>query len=70
MMAGCSLIPDDRFEFTGSWLWFQSYGGFGGITMTPETDGFEEQLIFFGGRFYIIMRDKKIVQKGEYTVTK
>jgi hypothetical protein len=46
VLAACS--KDDSIEppgLTGTWIWHQSIGGFGGWTLTPTTEGYTQKII-------------------------
>ena len=69
-LSGCSLLETDSDDLNGKWEWVHSYGGFAGQTLTPETEGYRQQLIFYGGRYYILARDGETIRKGLYNYTK
>jgi hypothetical protein len=65
-VSGCSLMETDQDDVNGKWEWVYSYGGIAGQTLSPETEGHRQQLIFYGGRYYILARDGETLRKGLY----
>lgn len=67
--AGCSLVESGQDELNGTWEWIHTYGGIAGQTLTPESEGYQQQLIFYGGRSYLLARGGKTIRKGSYNLT-
>jgi hypothetical protein len=57
-------IPGDLF---GSWQWVQSEGGFGGVRMTPETEGYTQKLTFMSPRSFILYRNNDVFDHGTFS---
>ncbi len=71
LLTGCSLLStEESNRLTGSWDWLYSQGGFGGWTLTPESEGYSQQLTFFGNRFYVKTRNDTLFKQGTYSLSK
>ena len=68
-MASCSGILTDSNEIKGSWEWVQSYGGIAGQTLTPDTEGVDQQLIFLKNRRFLLISNGKTTRDGRYERT-
>lgn len=67
--AGCGLQANTDPDLTGEWDWVKTYGGFGGITMTPESEGYSQTLYFSKVNSWFIVREKEIIHSGNYRFT-
>ena len=58
----------ERKELAGTWRWVATSGGIGGWFYSPESEGFEAELVFKGGRF-TFYKDGEKVTSGPYQIT-
>lgn len=66
LIYGCSLQTETSLDLSGEWIWVQTYGGFAGITMTPESEGYSQKLIFKSTSSYSIVREGEVIRQGKY----
>jgi hypothetical protein len=65
-LASCS--KDDCIEpegLTGTWIWEQSVGGFGGWTLTPASEGYTQKIVI-DDIFYSAYRNDTVQFTKEY----
>ena len=60
-----SIKSDVAYE--GTWLWIKSIGGFGGWTITPETEGYNIMLLI-NENSYTEFRNCTITHQMSYTI--
>ena len=51
----------------GTWRWTATTGGIAGVWFTPESEGFEAELVFNGSRF-TLLKDGEKVASGTYRI--
>jgi hypothetical protein len=69
--TACSK-EDDCFKaigVNGEWIWVQSIGGFGGWTLTPESENKTQKLVIDDFTFQLYINDSLAFEKG-YTLGK
>ena len=54
-------------ELVGTWQWYCTSGGIAGVNYTPESEGFEAELVFKGNQF-TFYKDGKKVTSGSYRI--
>jgi hypothetical protein len=58
-------------ELIGEWVWVSSVGGFtGSIVLTPESEGYSQNILFTSTRVYIELIDGKIVNTNYFKIEK
>ncbi len=57
-------------EFTGTWNWVRTTGGFAGGMITPDSTGKNIKLVFSGDGKVLQFEDMSIIFSGTYQVTK
>lgn len=57
----------EKKELAGAWRWTCTSGGIGGWYYTPESEGFEAEIVFKGSQF-IFYKDGKKVASGPYRI--
>lgn len=68
-LIGCSQLPTNNAnDLTGTWNWVSSQGGFVGHTLTPESEGYRQKLIFYGDHSYTITKDGVPQKQGKYKI--
>lgn len=69
-LTSCSLLPGQNdTKLNGSWNWVSSQGGFAGHTLTPESEGYSQKLIFHKDQTYTIKRDGELHEQGTYEIS-
>ena len=51
----------------GTWQWTQTSGGLAGVNYTPESEGFEAEIVFEGNKFTFYKDGEKVVS-GTYHI--
>nr|BCX01112.1 MAG: hypothetical protein KatS3mg041_1158 [Bacteroidota bacterium] len=46
LSAGCGTVGPLERRLEGSWEWVQSTGGIAGLHLTPQSEGYVQQLVF------------------------
>lgn len=54
---------------TGEWRWVSSTGGIAGITITPETAGYEQKLVLTDDMKYSRYKDNVLQKSGKFEIT-
>ena len=58
-------------ELIGEWVWVSSVGGFtGSIVLTPESEGYSQNILFTTTRVYIELINGKIVNTNYFKIEK
>ncbi len=65
LMAACTK-PEKK-ELAGSWRWTVTTGGIAGVWYTPESEGFEAEILFKGNSF-TFYKDGEKVTSGTYHI--
>ncbi len=65
LMTACTK-PEKK-ELAGTWRWTATTGGIAGVWFTPESEGFEAELVFNGSRF-TLFKDGEKVASGTYRI--
>lgn len=63
-----------RSEFShpiiGKWNWVESFGGIGGVRLTPESEGYTKTYIFNPDFTFLGYRNDSLMITGEYGITR
>ena len=62
-----SCNKPEKKELVGNWRWTSTTGGIGGWCYTPESEGFEAEIVFKGSQFTFYKDGKKVVS-GSYRI--
>ena len=65
LLTSCSK-PEKK-ELAGSWQWACTSGGIAGVCYTPESEGFEAEIVFKGSHF-TFYKDGEKVTSGNYRI--
>ncbi|MBO7445426.1 MAG: hypothetical protein J6T86_03345 [Bacteroidales bacterium] len=65
LMAACTK-PEKK-ALDGTWRWTVTTGGIAGVWFTPESEGFEAELVFNGSSF-TLFKDGEAVASGTYHI--
>lgn len=65
LATACSK-PEKK-ELSGTWQWYSTSGGLAGVFYTPESEGFEAELVFKGSHF-TFYKDGKKITSGTYRI--
>ena len=65
LATACSK-PENK-ELAGTWRWTSTTGGIAGVFYTPESEGFEAEIVFKGSQF-TFYKDGKKVTSGTYRI--
>ena len=65
LMTACTK-PEKK-ELAGTWRWTATTGGIAGVWFTPESEGFEAELVFKGSSFSLLKDGEKVVS-GTYRI--
>jgi hypothetical protein len=69
-LAGCTdrsiTAPEER--LSGAWTWLSTQGWVSSFIRTPESEGYEQRLVFTDGGDAILFRDGQEVTRTTYTV--
>lgn len=65
LATACS--KPEKHELEGTWQWTRTSGVIAGVNYTPESEGFEAEIVFKGGKF-TFYKDGKKVTSGSYRV--
>ena len=65
LMTACTK-PEKK-ALTGTWRWTATTGGIAGVWFTPESEGFEAELVFNGSSF-TLLKDGEKVASGTYRI--
>lgn len=66
LLATACNKPEKQ-ALTGTWQWYCTSGGIAGVNYTPESEGFEAELVFKGNQF-TFYKDGKKVTSGTYHI--
>jgi hypothetical protein len=55
-------------KILGKWEWIQTTGGFGGLTMTPKTEGYSNAYYFSDAKSMYEYRNQKCHNQFSYTL--
>ena len=66
-LLAVSCTKPEKKELAGAWRWTNTTGGIGGWCYTPESEGFEAEIVFKGSQF-IFYKDGKKVVSGTYHI--
>jgi hypothetical protein len=69
-LAGCagSSITAPAVWLPGSWTWVRAEGGIAAMVRTPESEGYEQRLVFTSAGDAILFRDDEEVGRSTYTL--
>ncbi len=59
----------EKQALTGTWQWTRTYGGIAGVNYTPESEGFNAEIVFKGGKF-TFYKDGNKVTSASYRIEK
>ena len=65
LITACTK-PEKK-ELSGTWRWSSTTGGIGGWCYTPESEGFEAEIVFKGNQFTFYKNGEKVVS-GFYQI--
>ena len=65
LVVACNKPEKD--ELAGTWRWTSTTGGIAGVNYTPESEGFNAEIVFKSGRF-TFYKDGRKVTSGPYQV--
>ena len=65
LMTACTK-PEKK-ALDGTWRWTATTGGIAGVCFTPESEGFEAELVFNGSSFTLLKDGEKVVS-GTYRI--
>ena len=65
LMTACTK-PEKK-ALDGTWRWTATTGGIAGVWFTPESEGFEAELVFNGSSFTLLKDGEKVVS-GTYRI--
>lgn len=65
LATACS--KPEKHELEGTWQWTRTSGVIAGVNYTPESEGFEAEIVFKGGKF-TFYKDGKKVTSGNYQI--
>lgn len=60
-LLAVSCTKPEKKELSGTWRWTSTTGGIGGWCYTPESEGFEAEIVFKGSQFTFYKNGKKVV---------
>ncbi|MBR4918533.1 MAG: hypothetical protein IKZ52_04875 [Bacteroidales bacterium] len=66
-LLAVSCTKPEKKELAGTWRWTRTTGGIGGWCYTPESEGFDAQIVFKGSQFTFYKNGKKVVS-GIYQI--
>lgn len=66
-LLAVSCSKPEKKELAGTWRWTSTSGGIGGWYYTPESEGFEAEIVFKGSQFTFYKDGKKVVS-GTYHI--
>lgn len=66
LLATACTKPEKK-ELAGTWRWTATTGGIAGVWFTPESEGFEAELVFNGSSFTLLKDGEKVVS-GTYRI--
>ena len=66
LLATACNKPEKK-ELAGAWRWTSTTGGIAGVWFTPESEGFEAELVFNGSSFTLLKDGEKVVS-GTYRI--
>ena len=66
LLATACNKPEKQ-ALTGTWQWTCTSGGIAGVNYTPESEGFEAEIVFKGNQF-TFYKDGKKVTSGSYRI--
>ena len=65
LLTACN--KPEKTHLSGTWRWTQTSGGIGGWYYTPESEGFEAEIVFKGSSF-TLYKDGERVTSGTYHI--
>ena len=65
LLTACN--KPEKTHLAGTWRWTQTSGGIGGWYYTPESEGFEAEIVFKGSSFTLLKDGEKVVS-GTYRI--
>ena len=66
LLATACSKPEKK-ELVGTWQWCCTSGGIAGVNYTPESEGFDAEIVFKGNQF-TFYKDGKKVTSGSYRI--
>lgn len=70
LLNSCVLEPkedqSDEGRIIGTWIWEYTYGGFAGLYLTPESEGYTEKWCFTEQRVRDIWRNDSLLSTTSY----
>lgn len=71
LVAACSDGPEyHQDNLTGTWLWVSSFGGIAGVTITPESEGYDRYFGFHLRYKFTISQTNGLLKEGTYEIVK
>ena len=54
----------------GTWSWVESFGGIGGVRLTPESEGYTKTYVFNPDSTFLGYRNDSLTITAEYVITR
>jgi hypothetical protein len=70
---GCgkkSTGPGFLYPIVGEWSWVESYGGFAGLRLTPQSEGYTKRQVFGRDSSFLEYRNESLVFRGKYSISR
>jgi len=63
-----TLTQPEETLLYGRWNWVESVGGFAGLRLTPETEGYSQTLVFEYPNRFKLFRNNQLKSSGQYKI--
>jgi hypothetical protein len=67
--SSCEDSEEVKHRIVGKWNWIQSFGGYAGHYITPQSAGYSKTIIFDVNKYYSVFRDDSLTEKTTYQIT-
>ncbi|MCS7082560.1 MAG: hypothetical protein N2561_09415 [Bacteroidetes bacterium] len=67
LLAGCATVGPLERRLEGRWQWVESTGGLAGLRRTPQSEGYNQELVFYSHKLEV-WRSGKLVTVLRYRI--
>lgn len=62
-------VEEFKHQIVGKWNWIQSFGGYAGHLITPQSEGYSKTIIFDVNKYYSVFRNDTLTEKIKFQIT-
>lgn len=67
---GCDTGVETQEDIYGSWNWIRTTGGFAGVSLTPQSEGYTMKAVFSRGNSASFYKNDSLIWTSKFTVNK